>query len=227
MTVRFHPVITVALSVALVTGCATTDEYGQTRSPSATAQMAGIGALTGALGGAGIGSLSANAGRGALIGAIGGALAGAAVGSYMEQQRQDFERVLADEIRSGAIRVEKLPGDQLLVGMTNATAFDFDSDRIKPGFYSTMDKIGRIVSQYGKTQLIVAGHTDSVGSEMYNLQLSIKRGEAVMEHLRSRGIVLARLSADGKGEAEPIADNGREAGRARNRRVEIVLTLDR
>ena len=70
----------------------------------------------------------------------------------------------------------------------------------------------------------VIGHTDSQGSEMTNLQLSISRAEAVAEYLRQRGIALERLSADGHGEAEPLASNATEEGRMRNRRVELILS---
>ena len=66
--------------------------------------------------------------------------------------------------------------------------------------------------------------TDSQGSEMINLQLSITRAEAVVEHLRQRGIALERLSADGRGEADPLTSNATEEGRARNRRVELILS---
>ena len=69
----------------------------------------------------------------------------------------------------------------------------------------------------------VVGHTDSQGSEMHNLQLSIGRAEAVADHLRRRGIALERLSADGRGEADPLTSNASETGRARNRRVELQL----
>lgn len=182
-----------------------------------------MGALAGAAAGAALGSLSANAGRGALIGLVGGALVGAAVGDYMEQQRLDFERALADEIRRGDIRVLKLSDDRLLVGMTSATTFDVDSARIKPGFYSTMDKIASIVNEYGKTQLAVAGFTDDTGSAQYNMGLSERRADAVRGRLLSDGVLPQRVSAYGYGENNPIASNATESGRRLNRRVEITI----
>ncbi|NMG72229.1 OmpA family protein [Parazoarcus communis] len=118
-------------------------------------------------------------------------------------------------------------GNGLHLRIPVSDGFASGSAALKPTLVQVLDSLVAPLNDHPKVLIHIVGHTDSVGSEMYNLQLSIKRGEAVMEHLRSRGIVLARLSADGKGEAEPIADNGREAGRARNRRVEIVLTLDR
>ncbi|EXJ15144.1 Outer membrane protein [Imhoffiella purpurea] len=188
-----------------------------------TGRGAAIGTASGAAAGALIGSLSADAGKGALIGAVGGALLGTAVGSYMEQQRQDFEKVLAPEIASGVIWVEKLPDDQLLVGMTGATSFEVDSDRIKSGFYSTMDKIARVVNKYGKTQLAIAGHTDNTGSAEYNMDLSRRRAAAVENYLASDGVHPSRMESRGYGMTRPVASNNTEQGRRLNRRVDIVI----
>ncbi|MBS1202315.1 MAG: flagellar motor protein MotB, partial [Chromatiaceae bacterium] len=135
-----------ATASILVTGCATDGTMTE------TGMGAAIGTASGAALGAAIGSFGGNAGRGALIGAVGGALAGGMVGAYMEQQRADFEKALADQIAAGAIRVEKLPNDQLLVGMTGETAFEIDSDQIQSRFYPTLDTISSIVNKYGKTE---------------------------------------------------------------------------
>lgn len=224
------PVITATAALALsvlilLSGCTTTasrDPYGQAR-PTGAAQGAGLGGLAGAATGAAIGSLSANAGRGALIGLVGGALIGAAAGDYMEQQRLDFERALADDIRRGDIRVRKLPDDRLIVDMTSVTTFDTDSARIKPGFYSTMDKIASIVNQYGKTELAVAGFTDDTGSARYNMDLSERRADAVRGRLLADGVMPQRVSAYGYGENNPVASNATEHGRRLNRRVEITI----
>lgn len=219
-----------ATAMIVLAGCATTDTrdpyadpYRRSQ-PSGAAQGAGIGGLAGAAAGAALGSLSANAGRGALIGLVGGALIGAAVGDYMEQQRMDFERALADEISRGDIRVRKLSDNRLIVDMTSATTFDVDSDRIKPGFYSTMDKIASIVNQYGKTQLAVAGFTDDTGSAEYNMRLSERRADAVRNRLLADGVFPQRVSAYGYGKNNPVASNATEYGRSLNRRVEIAIT---
>ena len=207
----------VTVTVLTIGGCASDGTM------STTGQGAAIGTASGAAVGALIGSLSGSAGKGALIGAVGGALAGGMVGAYMEEQRQDFEKELAAEIAAGAIRVTKLPDNQLLVGMTGATSFETDSDRIKPGFYSTMDKISSIVNEYGKTQLAVTGHTDTTGSASYNQQLSKRRAGAVESYLEGDGVVPARISAKGFGQTQPVASNESEAGRRLNRRVDIII----
>ena len=224
LTHRAAPALTIVLAVALpLGGCATTDEYGYSRPAGETQKGVGIGAAAGAAAGALIGSASADAGKGALIGAVGGALVGGLVGNYMEQQRKDFERVLADEIARGDISVSKKPDDRLVVDMTSSTTFDVDSAQIKPGFYSTMDKISGVVNKYGKTQLVIAGYTDDTGAADYNLDLSRRRAGAVESYLLADGVVPQRLSSIGYGEANPVASNATEYGRTLNRRVEITI----
>jgi len=209
----------VAAALLLLAGCAT-DEYGNPRQMTETEKGLGIGALTGAAVGALIANKSA---KGAALGAAGGALVGGLIGNYMEQQRRDFENLLAPEIASGAIRVEKLSDDRILVGMTGETAFQVDSDRIQPGFYSTMDKIAGVVNKYGKTRLAIAGHTDNTGTAAYNRDLSERRATAVQTYLLSDNVYPARLSAAGYGMDRPIANNETEYGRRLNRRVDITI----
>lgn len=208
-----------AVITTVITGCATNTGSGLTQ----TGRGAAIGTAAGIAAGALIGSRSGNAGKGALIGAVGGALLGTMVGSYMEKQKQDFERELAPEINNGVIRVQKLPDHQLLVGMTGTTAFELNSDQIQPSFYSTLDKIAAIVREYGKTQLSVSGHTDSTGSADYNLALSERRAAAVQNYLERGGVLPQRIYSAGFGMNQPIATNANEQGRRLNRRVDIVI----
>jgi len=88
---------------------------------------------------------------------------------------------------------------------------------------SLLTRVAPVLRRYPGASIQVVGHTDGVGSEMHNLSLSIDRAESVVEYLRREGVALARMSADGKGEAEPIADNTDPDGRARNRRIEFYL----
>ncbi|MEY6433398.1 OmpA family protein [Thioalkalicoccus limnaeus] len=218
MTPTQAKTVAIAAACALaLAGCATN---GQPRGMTET----GTGALIGAATGAAIGALVTDkSAKGALIGAVGGAIAGGMVGSYMENQRQDFERALRDEIAAGVVRVETLPNDQLLVGMTGATAFETDSDVIKPGFYSTMNKISHIVQRYGKTQLAIGGHTDSTGTVAHNQQLSERRAASVQRYLLADGVLPQRMSATGYGQHYPIASNQTPEGRRLNRRVDIII----
>lgn len=184
---------------------------------------------SGALLGAGVGGVigavaySKNRTQGALIGAVGGGLAGGAVGAYMDSQRKDLEKNLAKEIQAGQARVEALPNHVVRVTMTNQTAFDTNSSNIKPGFESTMNKIADVVVRYGKTSLVVVGHTDNVGSNDYNQKLSERRAHSVAQYLTGRRVDPIRLAISGKGETQPVASNNSEAGRQSNRRVEIYV----
>jgi outer membrane protein OmpA-like peptidoglycan-associated protein len=205
---------------ALTLGGCATDEYGNRLPMSDT----GTGVLVGSALGAGIGALSTSkSAKGALIGAVGGGLAGGLVGNYMDRQKRDFEKVLAPELNAGVIRLEKLPEDRLLVRMTSATAFQVDSAVIRPSFYRTLDKIANVLNHYGRTRLVIVGHTDSTGSAQHNQQLSERRARSVQDYLLGRGVIPPRLVAYGRGESEPIASNATEYGRQLNRRVDIVI----
>ncbi len=214
-------IFTLILAFAAVSAGCATDEYGN-RLPMSDAQK---GAIIGAVGGAAVGAIGnkSNRNRGAVIGAIGGGIAGAAVGSYMDSQKKDLEKVLASEVQAGAIEIQKVNQHDLLVTMTSQTAFDFDSTAIKPGFYTTMDKIAGVLIRYGKTQLTIIGHTDNVGSDQYNQTLSEHRAQAVNDYLRNKGVLVQRLEFVGRGEKAPRASNASEEGRRLNRRVEIVI----
>jgi outer membrane protein OmpA-like peptidoglycan-associated protein len=183
------------------------------------------GAIIGAASGAVIGAAAYKKDRtkGAVVGAVGGGLAGAGVGAYMDAQKRDLEKNLAKEIQAGQARVEKLPNDVVRVTMTNQTAFETDSSAIKPGFNSTMDKLADVVVRYGKTTLVVVGHTDNVGTDSYNQRLSERRALSVAQYLESRRVNGVRLATAGKGETQPVAPNSTESGRQANRRVEIYL----
>ena len=210
-------------AAAALSGCAAGGPgFGPDNRPFTNTES---GVLIGAASGAVIGAVAykQNRSRGAVIGAIGGGIAGGAVGSYMDKQKQDLEKSLAQEIQSGQARVEKLPNDVVRITMTNQTAFETDSSAIKPGFHSTMDKVADVVLRYGKTTLTVVGHTDNVGTNDYNQKLSERRAHSVAQYLESRRVNGMRLALAGKGETQPVASNASEGGRQSNRRVEIYV----
>lgn len=218
---RFPLITLPLLSTLLLTACATND-LGDSRDLSKTQQ----GAIVGSLGGAALGAIinHRNRGKGALIGAVGGGLIGTGVGVYMDKQAKDLERQLQPEIGRGEISIAKRASDDaLLVSMTSATGFDNMSAVLKPGYISTLDKIARVLNQYGKTTVTVIGHTDSIGSHAYNQTLSEQRAQSVLDYFASQNVNPLRLEAYGRGETEPRADNATESGRALNRRVELWI----
>ena len=101
--------------------------------------------------------------------------------------------------------------------------FGFDESTLTPEAMAILDKAVGLLDKQEKVVVEVAGHTDSVGSEEYNQKLSERRAIAVKDYLESKGITATRLSAVGYGEAQPVASNDTDAGRALNRRVELIV----
>lgn len=204
---------TLALTVtAVLVGCAADDPYRRTKTG------AGIGAVAGAA----VGAVAGDS-EGALIGAAVGALAGAGVGYYMDKQQQEFEAALEEERRNNEIEIERLKDDTLKLNLSSEVSFDFNSAAIKPAFQPTLNKLSDVIVKYDRTVVHVVGHTDSIGSESYNLQLSQRRADSVADYMIGHGVPGNRVRTEGRGENEPRDTNATEAGRQLNRRVEIYL----
>jgi len=101
--------------------------------------------------------------------------------------------------------------------------FDFDRTVIKPEGRAELDQLVARLKTVNTELIIAVGHTDSVGSDTYNLQLGQRRAEAVKQYLVSQGLEAGRVYTDSKGEREPVADNKTSAGRSRNRRVVVEV----
>jgi outer membrane protein OmpA-like peptidoglycan-associated protein len=100
--------------------------------------------------------------------------------------------------------------------------FDFDKATLRQEDMGSLDKDVETLKAWGDVDIEVAGHTDSMGSDAYNMKLSKQRAEAVRNFLISRGVAADRLTAKGYGESQPVADNATEEGRFKNRRVELA-----
>ncbi len=100
--------------------------------------------------------------------------------------------------------------------------FDNDSAALRPESMAILDAAAASLKEWGEVKVEVAGHTDSMSTDDYNASLSQRRAEAVRAYLIGKGVAAERLSAKGYGEAQPVADNATEEGRAKNRRVELV-----
>jgi len=99
--------------------------------------------------------------------------------------------------------------------------FDFDKATLKPEAKPILDEAVQVLHQEGSVDIIVEGHTDSVGTEQYNLGLSRRRADTVRRYLVEHGVAPARITAEGMGESRPVASNDTADGRAQNRRVEL------
>jgi outer membrane protein OmpA-like peptidoglycan-associated protein len=111
-----------------------------------------------------------------------------------------------------------------LVVNVSDVLFDFDSANLKPGAREKVARIAGILQSHPDLKIQVEGHTDSVGSDDYNLRLSDRRAESVRSGLVQQGIARDAVGTTGFGESKPVATNGTAAGRQQNRRVEIVVS---
>lgn len=216
-TAQTLAVIVFALAMSLQTGCQTTNPNTGERQTSKAGQGAVIGTLAGAVLGA-ITSSSKNRQRNMVIGAGLGAITGAVAGSYMDEQ----ETKLREEVADAGVDVQR-QGDAIKLNMPDAITFDFGSARLSPEFYPVLNDISQVMVNYPSTLIIVEGHTDSVGSDSFNQDLSVRRAQAVANGLISRGVAAQRIMVWGYGKTRPIASNDTDLGRARNRRVEITI----
>ena len=177
------------------------------------------GAIAGALLGQAIGGDTAGTLIGAGVGAVAGGAIGRTVGSNMDQQeeamRQQLAAVEAANIQRNA--------DMLAVTFKADALFDVASAALKAGSFDEIQRVSTVLNQYPQTKIIVSGHTDSTGSEDYNLTLSERRANSVKNALAGQGVSLSRITTIGYGQATPIADNTTEAGRQLNRRVIITI----
>lgn len=131
--------------------------------------------------------------------------------------------VLQDDLRGTGVTLEKR-GAQIILELPSDVNFAFDKYDIQPRFYGVLNAVSRTLAKYPATYVDVNGHTDAIGSYAYNQTLSERRADAVADYLFAHSITPARLHVQGFGKTEPIASNATIAGRAANRRVEIVLT---
>jgi len=208
-----------ALATSLLAGCATyTGQTNDPNDPNRTRTGALIGAGIGAVAGLLSGGDAVERRQRAMVGAGVGALAGGAVGAYQDRQEAALRRSLAG---SGVDVVRQ--GDNITLNMPGNITFAFDSSSLQPQFLPVLDNVARTLTEYNQTVIEVAGHTDSVGTDAYNQQLSLQRANAVASYLQGRGVMQQRMIVTGAGESRPIASNDTEAGRAQNRRVEITI----
>ncbi|MDC8773007.1 OmpA family protein [Roseateles albus] len=176
------------------------------------------GAAAGAATGAVLASVTGGkAGTGAVIGGVIGAVAGNLWSKRMEEKKAAMERATAGT----GVTVAKTADNQLQVSVPSDISFDIGSATIKPELRGVLDQFAQGLDA---TMLVrVIGHTDSSGSDAINDPLSLRRAQSVRDYLDTRGVPAARMEIDGRGSREPLADNASEAGRAKNRRVEIFL----
>jgi outer membrane protein OmpA-like peptidoglycan-associated protein len=199
-----------ALAMA-VAGCADMNLGGMSQTQKGTAVGAGAGALAGAA----IGGDT----RGAVVGGLLGAAGGYVWSRHMQEKKLAMERAT---VGSG-VQVSQTPDNQLKLNIPSDISFDTGRADIKPDLRPILDQFAAGLSSQPNTEIRIIGHTDNTGSDAVNDPLSVQRAQAAKQYLAARGVDPNRVVIAGRGEREPVADNSTEAGRARNRRVEIYL----
>ena len=204
---QFTALMLVALAAGPIGGCS---------SLSRQQKGAIIGGTTGAAVGGVIGNQTGSTARGAIIGAMVGGAAGAIIGRRMDKQAEE----IAKEI-PGA-KVERV-GEGIQVTFESGLLYEFDSDVVRGAARENLSTLAASLDQYPGTDLLIVGHTDDVGSDTYNQDLSERRARAAANYLASQGVARTRIRTLGLGEAEPVASNATDAGRDQNRRVEVAI----
>ena len=185
-----------------------------------TAKGTAIGVGGGAAAGAGIGAIAGNTALGAVIGAAVGGTAGALIGKKMDKQKKELEQTLPEEAVVETIN----NGEALKVTFDSGILFATNSSTLSDASKSALRSLARSLEANPNTDITIVGHTDSTGNVDYNQTLSEKRAKSVYDYLMSdQGISSKRMNYEGKGVHEPVADNATPEGRAKNRRVEIMI----
>jgi outer membrane protein OmpA-like peptidoglycan-associated protein len=204
----------IAIGSGTLSGCAEMTE---------TQRTTGTGAAIGAAAGAVLGGLTKGGSKGVATGAaLGGAL-GAGGGYLWSQRMQEQKASMEQATRGSGVQVSQTADNQLKLDIPSDISFDTGSYTIKPNLSPILNRFATTLIQNPVTTVSVIGHTDSTGSDAVNEPLSVNRSIATRDYLVSRGVASNRISVDGRGSREPIADNNTTAGRSMNRRVEIFV----
>lgn len=123
--------------------------------------------------------------------------------------------------------VIKKDGKNLVLSMPVEILFDFDSSKIKESVKESLNTLSKALAENKDIKLKIDGHTDYIGTDQYNLTLSIKRADSIRKYLVERGVLASNVSIEGYGKQHPIANNSTEEGRAKNRRVEFIISRDK
>jgi outer membrane protein OmpA-like peptidoglycan-associated protein len=208
-----RPIVLLATAAALgvggLTGCT---------SLTRTERGAIIGAATGGAVGAVVGNQTGSTARGAIIGAAVGGAAGAVIGRRMDRQAAELDRTVA-----GAT-VERV-GEGIQVTFASGLLYDFDSYAVKPTARDNLRNLAASLNRpdFAGTEVLIVGHTDSVGTPSYNQRLSEQRARAAADYLATQGVARERIRTMGLGQSEPKVSNASDEGRATNRRVEVAI----
>ena len=208
--------VVLALAAAvLVSGC---EAYNNTNKAQRGAVIgAAAGGLLGAILGNNLGD-GQNSELGAVLGTVVGGAAGAVIGNQMDKQAKKIE----EEIPGAEV---KRVDDGIVVTFDENSGVYFATAKhdINQKSKETLDKLVSILNEYPETNVLVAGYTDNVGKAEYNMGLSKRRAQAVTNYFTSKGLVASRFTTKWYGKENPVDDNATPEGRAKNRRVNVII----
>ncbi len=210
-------VITFSLLVLVnFTGCKAT-QNANNKQKGAVIGVAG-GAILGAILGEKAGK-GGNGELGAVIGGVDGGTAGVLIGNRMDKQAQEIQEEIP-----GAVVERVDDGIVITFDENSGVYFDTNKFNINTASQETLNKLAAILQENMDTNVIVVGHTDSSGAAEYNMTLSEKRANAVTNYfVGSKGLNQLRFTTNWFGEEQPTHDNTMPEGRAKNRRVNVVI----
>ncbi|MBL0355376.1 MAG: OmpA family protein [Chitinophagaceae bacterium] len=214
----------IASVIMLCAGCDTTKKLNNKQKGAVIG--AGSGAVIGGIIGNNVGN-GKNTALGAIIGAAVGGVAGGIIGNNMDKQAEKIKEEIpgAEVTRVGeGINVtfnEKNPD-----GSKAGVYFATNMSDVNPNSRLALDKLVKVFNAYPETNILIEGHTDNVGEAAYNETLSQKRAVSVGNYLKAASIASSRLTIKWYGEMQPKTDNGTDAAKAENRRVEFAITAN-
>lgn len=205
------------MALTIIVSCSTVKNANKTQK----------GAVIGAAGGAAIGGVignnvgNGNTALGAIIGAVVGGAAGGYIGNRMDKQAERIETEIpgAEVSRVGE-------GINVTFNEDAGVYFDTNKSAVAGASAETLNRLAGVLKEYPDTNILVEGHTDSAGSAEYNMSLSQQRAQSVTNYLASQGVAKGRLTAKWYGENQPKSDNSTAEGKAKNRRVEMVIVAN-
>lgn len=215
MKTYFKTIIAAFFCITLFFGCDATKNANNKQK----------GAVIGATGGAVIGGVIGNnvgdknnTALGAIIGAVVGGVAGGYIGDRMDRQAEKIEQEIpgAEVTRVGE-------GINVVFDESSGVYFDTNKHHVNTQSSATLNKLAGIFKEYSDSNILVEGHTDNVGADDYNMNLSKQRAQAVTTYLSGQGISSGRFTTNWYGENQPKYDNTTVEGRANNRRVELAI----
>jgi outer membrane protein OmpA-like peptidoglycan-associated protein len=208
--------LVVLMTASILSGNVLTSCKSSKRSLNQTQQGGVIGASSGAVIGGILGNKKGNTALGAILGATVGGAAGAVIGRRMDKQAEEMKRQMPNA------QVERV-GEGIKISLGSDILFDVNSYALKPETKQQLIEFAKSLNKYEDTDIRIEGHADASGPDDYNLKLSKQRAQAVGSFLEAQGVKTSRVNETGYGEAQPIADNTTEAGRQKNRRVDVAV----